>query len=330
MDERLTTIRGLLSERGATAAMLQTRATFAWATVGGENHVVGSSENGVAALVVTPTDARIITAVNEAARIADEEVAGLGIDVESVPWHDESAMTTTASRIAGAQPVDDAALEDAIRPQRSVLSDVELERMAWLAGRAHEAAATALDEATVGTSEDAVAATAMRTLAVTGIRAPVLLAAADERIERYRHPLPTERPIRRRLMLVVVAERWGLHVALTRFREIEPPDEELRRRTDAVHRVHDAMVAATRTGASLGDVLGAAQAAYAAEGYPDEWELHHQGGSIGYQGRERIATPGDATVIHPRMAFAWNPSITGTKAEETVVLADDGLRVLTR
>jgi Xaa-Pro aminopeptidase len=87
-----------------------------------------------------------------------------------------------------------------------------------------------------------------------------------------------------------------------------------------------AMSEATAPGATLGEVFAATQRAYADAGYPEEWRLHHQGGTIAYQGRERIARPGDETRIVPGMAFAWNPSITGAKAEETFILAEDGTR----
>jgi Xaa-Pro aminopeptidase len=122
-------------------------------------------------------------------------------------------------------------------------------------------------------------------------------------------------------MLVLVAERWGLHVALTRIRELEPPDPDLARRIEAVGAVQAAMHAATHPGATLGDVVAVARSTYAEEGFPDEWHDHHQGGSIGYQARERIALPGDTTLIEPGMAFAWNPSIAGAKAEDTIVTA---------
>jgi Xaa-Pro aminopeptidase len=125
-------------------------------------------------------------------------------------------------------------------------------------------------------------------------------------------------------MVVVVAERWGLHVAATQFREFEPAAPDLRERAGSIEHVVDAMQSATHVGNSLGDVLAAARAAYAERGLENEWTLHHQGGSIGYAARERIATPGDKTPIRPGMAFAWNPSAVGYKAEQTLYLDQDG------
>jgi len=118
-------------------------------------------------------------------------------------------------------------------------------------------------------------------------------------------------------------------VALTRIRDLEAPVADLSRRIAAVDEVQAAMHAATRPGGTFGDVFAAAQAAYTATGYSEEWRDHHQGGSIGYQPRERIALPGDPTRIQPGMAFAWNPSIAGAKAEETIVLVDGRANAVT-
>ncbi len=330
VGERLDVIRRLLDDREAPAALLTARRNFAWATAGGENHVVLSSETGVAGILVTPTDAAVLAAVNEAPRIADEELGGLGLEIHALPWHDDAAMEREAQRLAGGPPLDDAALEDALEPMRCLLSEMEATRMTAIARSATAAATAALAAVHPGARELEVAATAMASLAGQGIRAPVLLAAADDRISRYRHPLPGERRVEHRLMLVIVAERWGLHVAVTRFAELRPPDADLSARMAAAEQVHAAMIEATRSGRTLGDVFAAAQAAYADAGHADEWRLHHQGGIIGYQGRERIAVPGDSTVIRAGMAFAWNPSVAGAKTEETVLLADDGPRFLTR
>ncbi|MBA3779627.1 MAG: M24 family metallopeptidase [Chloroflexi bacterium] len=321
---RLTAIRELLAARGATAALLKTRRNFAWATAGGANHVVLASQDGAVPLLVTPSEAVAIAPINEAARIADEEVAGLPVEVASVPWEDPDAIEERARQRTQGTPLSDDDLEADLMPLRAVLSAFDQGRMTSLGEQTIRAMRAAFEEAGPGVSEQEVAARAIASLAQQGVRAPVVLAAADERISRYRHPLPTATVAKRRLMLVLVAERWGLHVALTRILDFEPPEAELRRRSQAVSQILEEMRSASRPGQTLGEVLATAVSAYERAGFHDEWRLHHQGGLIGYQGRERIATPGDLTRIEAGMAFAWNPSITGAKVEETFILQADG------
>jgi antitoxin VapB len=313
-----------LERRGDVAALLTTRRNFAWLTAGGSAHVLQSSDSAAAAILVSRDDVVVITQNIEAKRLETEELGGLDVEVVAVPWWKPEAIEAEAKRrlMAGSSVARDLDLEPDLVGTRSVLSALDRERLTLLGGMAREALEATLDAARAGMSEDDLVTDLLRRL--PGCRAPVVLAAADARIPLFRHPLPGATPIRTRVMFVLVAERWGLHVALTRIREFEPPDVELRRRIDAVGEVQAAMYAATRPGLTLGEVFDAARAAYAATGYPDAWREHHQGGTIGYQARERIATPGDRTVIDPGMAFAWNPSIAGAKAEDTLIL-DRGL-----
>ena len=326
---RLEKLRSLLDRRGDSAALLNTRVNFAWLTAGGTGHILRSSETAIVAMLVTRDDVVAITQNIEAARLADEELVGLDIELAVVPWWEPDAIEAEALRRLGAGrvAVRDADLEPDLVAIRSVLSDFDRDRLTTLGRTALEAMESALATARPGMSENDVVADLLGRL--PGCRFPVVLAAADGRIARYRHPLPGDTPIHRRVMLVLVAERWGLHVALTRFREFEPPDADLARRIEAVTSVQAALHAATQPGATLGDAIGAGQAAYAAAGYADEWRDHHQGGTIGYQARERVALPGDPTVIDPDMAFAWNPSIAGAKAEDTLVLDRGAQRIVT-
>ena len=326
VEARIETVRRQLHERKAGGVMLSTRHNFSWLTRGGVNHVLMATRDGAVPLVVTASEVIALAPTNEADRIAEEELEGLPIEVRAIPWHDEAAGRRIAEAEAGGALLDDAHLEAGLLPHRSRLDAVERERMAVLGRLAASAAETGLAAVTSGDTETDAVAAMTEMVARHDARAPVVLAAADERIHRYRHPLPAGAEVRRRLMLVLVVERWGLHAAVTRIRELEPPDAELARRNEAAASVLAAMHDATRPGATLGEVLAAAQAAYRASGFADEWKLHHQGGSIGYQSRERIAVPGDATPIEPSMAFAWNPSITGAKAEETLLLLPDGER----
>ena len=69
--------------------------------------------------------------------------------------------------------------------------------------------------------------------------------------------------------------------------------------------------------------------AYAACGHPGAEAFHHQGGPCGYLSRDEIAGPRSRGVLQPRNAMAWNPSLPGAKIEDTVVLGDGGLEILT-
>jgi Xaa-Pro aminopeptidase len=326
--ERVVAVRTVLDRAGRGAALFATRRNVAWLTAGAETHIVLSSETGVASLLVTRDEVVCITQNIEADRIAEEELAGLGIETVAVPWWEPDAIAAEAGRRPDGDLASEEDMEAELIPLRSVLAPLEVDRMAELGRLGRTAVDGALTTVQPGTTEDELATELVARL--PGLRAPVVLVAADDRVARYRHPLPKGAPIRRRVMLVLVAERWGLHVALTRFRELEEPSADLARRIEAVTDVERAMHEATRVGATLGDVLAAAQRAYAEAGFPEEWKDHHQGGTIAWQGRETIATPGSRTRIEAGMAFAWNPSIAGAKVEDTFVLgADNGRRIVT-
>lgn len=325
VEARLAALREVLERRGDPAVLLRARRNFAWLTAGGESHIVLSSESGVAPILVTRDEAVAITQNIEAVRIAEEELDGLGIETVPVPWWEPGAIDREAARRAGGRsPVTDEDLEADLVPLRSRLSRLDRHRLGELGAVGVAAVEGALGTVESGMTEHDLAAELLARLA--GVRAPVVLVAADERIARYRHPLPVGATISRRVMLVLVAERWGLHAAVTRFLELEPPGGDLAARIEAVATVEQAFHEASQPGTTLGDVFAAGQRAYAEAGYPDEWRDHHQGGTIAYQGRESIATPGDATRIEAGMAFAWNPSIAGAKAEDTFILEADGSR----
>ena len=63
-------------------------------------------------------------------------------------------------------------------------------------------------------------------------------------------------------------------------------------------------------------------------GYEDEWQFLHQGGPTGYSTRDYLGTPDHDGVVLPNQAFAWNPSIPGTKSEDTIIAKKDGSEIL--
>ena len=328
VEQRLAWLREVAGRAGARGVLLTSRGSFAWATLGGLNHVVVGSERGAVPLLVTHDRAVALAPINEAARIGDEELAGLPVEVEPIPWEAPAGVSAAAQRVAGGGVLGEQDLGDELTAQRSRLAIVEHDRMRALARDVSVVLDALGARVERGMAEHDAAALLASELLRRDVRAPVLLAAADARIERYRHPIPTATRVERRLMLVAVGERHGLHAAATRIVDLEPSSADLARRAAACRGVLDAMADASRPGATLDGVLGAARAAYDEAGFADEWRLHHQGGTIGYAPRERIATPGDATELVAGMAVAWNPSITGTKLEATYLIGESGAEPL--
>ena len=131
-------------------------------------------------------------------------------------------------------------------------------------------------------------------------------------------------------MLVACVRRHGLHVSLTRIVHFGSVPEELKDKHAACAMVDASFIFFSRPGEPCSEIFRRAKRIYQKTGYADQWRLHHQGGIIGYAPREVKATPDLPFPLKRHMALAWNPSITGTKSEDTILIDDDGFQFLTR
>jgi Xaa-Pro aminopeptidase len=169
-------------------------------------------------------------------------------------------------------------------------------------------------------SEYQIAALLSSETMARGVLPIVNLIATDERVYRYRHPLPTDKKLDKYAMLVLCGRKWGLVCSITRLIHFGPAPEDLQERILATAQVNAALIKATCPGRSLGEVFAQEQETYAKLGYPDEWQKHHQGGLTGYESREFLAVPGSQELVTAGQAFAWNPSIAGAKVEDTILV----------
>ncbi|NLF32452.1 MAG: aminopeptidase P family protein [Planctomycetes bacterium] len=313
--------------------LLTRRCNFSWYTSGAHNHVNTAVDAGTASLLVTADGATLLTNNIEAVRFRGEDLAGRDIAVVDVPWHDNAARIGAYNDlIAGRAVAADVAIPGVkTRPWSAVLDemrwtllDAEIERYRQLSVDVAASLEEVATTVTPGATEWELAGLLSAILHQRGCLPLVVLVAGEGRVPKYRHPLPTTAPVNKYGMLVTCAERDGLIAAVTRLFYFGKPPAELAAKHRAVVTVDAAMIDATRPGATLGGVLDAGIAMYREMGFADEWRLHHQGGSCGYQPREIIATPGDTTAVLAGQAFAWNPSITGTKSEDTILCRPDG------
>ncbi len=331
---KLQRLRALMRHRNVDALYLTSIANTAWLTAGAATYVDESVDSAACSLFVSQDEAVVLTDPIEEPRLrAEERLDALGFRFAVEPWHrrgESLRQWGMARRLASDQPGRGAIdLSGALLTLRSQLTEGEQQRLREGAQRAAAAMWEAARTLAPGMSEHDAAAALAGASRKRGGTATVILVASDDRIASYRHPLPTDKAIERHVMLVLCFRYRGLVSALTRTLYFGEAPEALRQLTAAVARVDARVIAATRAGRTLGELFEVARAAYAHENAEDAIEQHHQGGTIGYLGRETLARPGSLTRVEVGQAFAWNPSLRGAKSEDTMLLTAHGPEILT-
>jgi len=333
-SEKQDRIQALLEERKVDALFLHRVSSFAWATCGVASYVNTATTNGEAALLMTPSARYLVTSNIETTRLEQEEkLAAQGWEFRVVPWHeaqDTVAELTRGLRLGTDGPYPSATdLSADLACLRAHLTPEEGKRFRALGRLCAEAMDSAVRAVRPGQTEYQIAGLLAREAEGRGVQAIVNLIATDERIFAFRHPLPTGKELERYAMLVLCGRRWGLVCSLTRLVHFGRLPHEVRRKQEAVAQVDATFIAASRPGARISDIFKKAVETYKQVGYPDEWKLHHQGGLAGYEPREHVATPTSPQVARPGQVFAWNPSITGTKSEDTIIVNEKGYEIIT-
>jgi len=334
MNVKQQRIYQFLDEQKLDAVAFSTQSNFAWATCGGGNYVSTATDTGSAAAVFTRSGKRYaVCDVIEAPRIFEEELEGKGFEIISYPWN-EPFPAAKIREIGGEKVGFDLGLDgmaniDSLFAQhRYSLTAEEVARYKT----AGQIAAACVDETCreikPGMTEFEIAALVDSKLIAKGMIPNVTLIAADERIEKFRHPVPTGKRLERYAMVVVGARKWGLIVSLTRLVHFGKIPDELRMKHKAVTAVDAVYLANTVPGVAAGDIFDKGLSMYAETGFRDEWKKHHQGGPTGYRGREYRASSGVKDTVRENQAWAWNPSITGTKSEDTIIAGSDGFETV--
>ncbi len=314
--------------------LIRRNENVAWLTGGAvELRVLTPGETGVASLLVTAEGKRYyFTTENEAPRLHDEEFGALDFEPVIFPWYaDETGEA--ANRLAGGPLASDTPIPGTapanLFPLRQALSESEIERYRWLGAETTAATVESLHAVEPGLTEYDLEAITAANLLRRGILPSVYLFAVDDRILKYKHAVARGARMKNYAMLNLCSRKWGLCISITRFVHFGALPEELALRFKSAAQVNAALLHATRPGATSAALFRVAQDAYAEEGYPGEERYHHQGGPTGYGEREWVATPKGTEVVVNRQAFAWNPSIRGGKAEDTVILNDGKIEWLT-
>jgi Xaa-Pro aminopeptidase len=312
------------------ATVLSTQANFSWITGGGDHKVLTATDTGVARVVVTHSGQYVLTTNIEAPRLADEELDGLPFELIFDNWHEQDDLARLRPLCSGgiasdtAWPEGAASEEDAIGRLSWSLLPPELERYRRNGAICSRALAETGREIEPGMTEYEIAGRLAGKVMAAGVDPIVVLIATDERIYKYRHPIPKARRLEQQAEIVLCGRLGGLVISATRLVHFGPLPPELADKHQAVCTVDACFNLESIPGAAVKEIFRQAVETYAAMGYAEEWRLHHQGGGTGYGSRTYKGGLNSPEVVLENQAFAWNPSITGTKAEDTIVAHTEG------
>lgn len=310
MDEiKQEQIKVLLNNNNLDVLLIQRVSSFAWATCGAASYVNTAATTGEATLLITPTGRHLITNNIEATRLEEEEkLVEQGWAFHVTAWHETNDIINELSEglTLGADVVyqDAADLSSQLAQIRADLTAQEGVRFRVLGKLCAEAMNAAARSINPGQSEYEIAGILALETEKRGVQVVVNLIATDDRIYKFRHPFPTQKKLQRYAMLVLSGRQKGLVCSITRLIHFGQLPQELRGKAHAVVEVDARFIVETKPGVLLGEILKSAQAAYAAAGYPEEWQLHYQCGPAGYEPREYIATPGSTEVVKLGQVYA--------------------------
>jgi Xaa-Pro aminopeptidase len=335
--EKKTRIRHLMEKLQLDGVFLRKQCNFSWLTAGGLSSVVTATEMGMASLLITPDKDYVVCNNIEAPRIEKEELLlELGYAIQPFPWYENQEpqllkTLTNNGRVGCDSPFP--GTEDISRklnPLRYSLTSWEVERykeVGYLTSKAIEETAQTVEP---GKKECEIVGRLAERLWTNRVDYITIFCAADERISNFRHPVATEKKIEKRAMLCVNARKWGLIISLTRFVQFGKVPEELQKKYQANVYIDCVLMANTIPGKPAVEAFKKGIDAYKETGYVEEYELHHQGGSIGYVGRDYKVTFKTTEIVRENQGFAWNPSITGSKSEDTMLATSNGPVLLSK
>lgn len=341
IEIKTTRIAEMLRREGLAAVLLNSQYNFAWLTGGASNGVDESRDNGVASVLISAAGHRyLLASVIEMSRMLTEQVNDKEFEPIEFAWQEEKGSGTflidTAKSLVSGEVATDIfmhpsfrCVEGKIAPCRHELTASEVERFRELGKDTAGALVNTIKATSPGETERQIAGRLRNQLCTKNIDPVVTLVAADERISLYRHPVPTEKVLQNTLLLVTCAKREGLIASVSRIGCWGDASPQLRIRTEAAAFVNASLLNATRPGTTGAELYRVAANAYSERGFPGEIGNHHQGGAAGYRTREWVAHPNCSEIVRNIQAFAWNPTIAGTKVEDTVIVTDEAIECIT-
>ena len=328
-------IHQYLDENGLDALLIGTQANFAWISGGGRSNVLITSE-GSDALVIITHDSKTLIAYNmDGDRNQDEEMGGLGFDLVMTHWNEKSREEIALDLLNEKKYLSDIPLKGAICNGKEFynliypLTDWEIERYEVIASDAEMILKMVVDKVKPGMTEIEIERMIVAEYGLKGFVSTVVLVGSDERLLKYRHPIPSPKIIEKTLLFVLCPRKYGLHIPITRmvcFGGVLETETE--RRFEAASTIAAHCIAKSKPGEKFSEILYMQKSLYKELGYENEWNNHFQGGITGYIPNDSTLCLDPNAVVQDSQTFNWFITITGVNTEDTYLSGKN--EILTR
>ncbi len=325
-------LREIMEEKHISSVLITRNDNFSWITSGGRGWVVSGSDRAVAWVLVSEDSAYLVSNNIESRRLLSEEIRG-DFELVEYKWYEDPFEKIEG--ILGSSPASDADIRgflnvsDDMKKLRIVMSEWEIDRARKMGREMEEILEGVVENARSDMSELELAGEIRREFQLRGYDLPVLLVFSEKTRNLYRHNLPGDEALGRFFFVSICAKKHGLVLSMTRSAAFIRIFDDLETQHYLNAKIDARIMESTKPGKTLRDMFFTIRDIYSEYNHEDEFEKHHQGGIAGYNSREEKATPNSSTVLQPNMLVAWNPTITGTKSEDTILLTNDGFEILT-
>lgn len=321
-------LRSLLDSEKLENILLTTTPNFFWLTGGKNGFVDKSSASAAVKLLIDREKAYVICNSSERYRVMDEELMDGSFELIPYLWHDDEEEILS-SYLKGEKTGSDSGIYGTrdisaeIQKQRYVLTPEEEQRMNEIGVECAQILEDSVRDIVPGETELDAAGRVTGRLVAKGYQVPVCLWASDERMFKYRHPLPTTKKIRNYAMIAICGQKYGLTISISRIVSFGVIPEEVQKKYEALLKIDATYILNTKAGVKSQDILKKAYDVYNSEGYEADFHLHHQGGALGYLTRDYCANFRTPDEVLDHQGYSWNPTIAGVKLEDTYIVNGD-------
>lgn len=327
-DARVKKIRDIYQKNGAKGMLLSMSHNTSW-LLGCRTHVGLAGSTGICEVLVCESGVYLIANNIESERLMSEEVCSDEVIAKTYRWDRPEERDKILKELCPCGILYEKDYETELLKARTVLLPDQIEEMksnCALAGQIMEYLCLSVKQ---GMTERQIVGSMASNVYEAGMEPIVLLAASDQRLMKYRHPICSDQKVGKYLMLSMGCRKDGMYVSITRTISFGCVEEKMRRAQEAVNLIAATLYEKTRPGRYCKDLYKEIDEMYKETGYGEQIGLHHQGGLGGFQAREDKVTPNSNIYVQAGQAFAWNPSVIGYKNEDMLLIGEERNEIMT-